>query len=94
MAEKTDYLNRLKRIETRVMRLCVHLGLDPTENKERLRYDDSLKTLMLDGFGTTIGDIVDFCRKEGIMRNTVTLSVRGAQIGVIDVYPPNSTEKR
>jgi hypothetical protein len=80
-----DMLARVKRIETRMMRLCTHLGVDPTENRERMRYDAAATAILMDGYGTTVGDIVDFCRKSGIINTAVGLRVRDTYIGVISI---------
>jgi hypothetical protein len=61
--ETKEILDRVRRIETRQMVIGRALGLDP---KERRRIIMSNGQLDITGFDVSLGDIVDFCRKNGI----------------------------
>lgn len=67
--------SRAERIETRLTRLCLFLGMDPTRNKDVFTYDRDTGTVYASGFDVSIGDLLTFLRTRGISR--FNLGVQG-----------------
>jgi hypothetical protein len=79
--ETREILERVRRIETRQMVIGRALGLDP---KERRRITMLHGQLDMTGFDVSLGDIIDFCRKNGITGPRVLL-LHGKNVGNINV---------
>ena len=89
-----EILKRVRRIETRQMKMAEHLGLDPTKGRDRItQVANAPIVLDVSGLDVSIGDLVDFCRKSGITR-TVLLECRGRLLGEFIVGADNGMQKR
>jgi hypothetical protein len=77
---------RVRRIETRLMRLCAHVGVDATGGTQRgnVVYKGPDPYLELQGFDVSIADCLRICQGAGIVGG-ITLSVRGDNIGILNV---------
>jgi hypothetical protein len=89
--EQHEVLQRMRRIETRLTRLCVHVGLDPTRDRDRVavKQTDPL-TLDLTGMDVSIGDLLDACRKHAITHTLI--EYRGVLIATLSLGEPNAVE--
>ena len=91
--EQHELLQRTRRIETRLMKLCGHLGFDPSRDKERVvvkRVDPLV--LDLTGLDVSLGDLLDACRKCAIT-STMTVECKGVLLATITLGP-NETRHR
>jgi hypothetical protein len=79
-----EILDRARRIETRLMRLCAAMGVDPTRDKARVTTLRLTPDQVLDvtGLDVSFGDILAFCRKSGI-RGLCAVQCRGEIIGTV-----------
>jgi len=68
--EQHELLQRTRRIETRLMKLCAHMGFDPSRDRDRVIIK-RLTPLTLDvaGLDVSLGDLLDACKKGGITHN-------------------------
>ena len=82
-SEEHEVLQRTRRIETRLMKLCVHMGFDPTRDRDRVVVK-RLHPLTLDlaGMDVSLGDLLDACRKSGITQ-AVLVEHRGVLLATI-----------
>jgi hypothetical protein len=62
-----EMIARTRRIETRVTRLCLHVGLDPTDGVPKVTLAGG--SLAVTGYDVTLATLFAFCRKEGILGN-------------------------
>jgi hypothetical protein len=81
--DKHEMLQRTRRIETRLMKLCNFLGLDPSRDRDRVIVK-RLTPLTLDiaGLDVSLGDLLDACRKAGIT-HTAAVECRGVLLATI-----------
>lgn len=86
-------LQRCIRIETRLTRLCVALGVDATAGDHtRLTVVSTGPPIIeLVGLDTTFAEVLAFCRKECIVTHIVTLMHKGQVVGSVALKP--STEE-
>ena len=72
---------RVKRLETRFMRLCDALHVDPTEGKVRV-VELAPNMVEVSALDVSMGDVLAFCRKSGINR-IATIMYRGKVLGSV-----------
>jgi len=79
-----ETLQRVRRIETRLMRLCGALSVDPTNDKVRVTIVSPAPNSVLEvaGYDVSYGDLLAFCRKSGI-NGLSTVCCRGKVIGTV-----------
>jgi len=78
-----EVVQRMRRIETRLMKLCVFMGLDPTRERDRVIVKRvSPLTLDLSGLDVSMGDLLDACRKTGITHQ-VLIEHKGVLLATI-----------
>lgn len=82
--ELSELLDRARRTETRLMRLCTHIGVDVTEGKIRVTVvaKAPVVTLELAGLDVSFSDVLAFCRRSGI-NGTCMVQCRGKTLGTI-----------
>jgi len=75
---------RTIRIETRLMRLCSALNVDPTDGKVRIIVLSPMPRPMVEvaGYDVSYGDLLAFCRKSGI-NGIVTVMCRSKVLGSV-----------
>ena len=78
-----ELLQRVKRIETRLMRMAEMMGLDPS-NKVRAVYNRATNTIEIGGMDVSIANLLDIARKEGIS-GAVNLAVGGKVVATLNV---------
>ncbi len=83
--EVPETLQRVRRIETRLMRLCSSLGVDPTSDKVRVTFvgNQPSTTVEVSGLDVSYGDLLAFCRRSGISGQAVVVMFRGRLIGSV-----------
>jgi hypothetical protein len=82
-SEAHEVLQRARRIETRLMKLCNFLGLDPARDRDRVIVKKLTPlTLDLSGLDVSIGDLLDTCRRESIT-HTVMVEHKGVLLATI-----------
>jgi len=83
VSEDHEVVQRARRIETRLMKLCVFLGVDPTRERDRVivKKVDPL-TLDLSGLDVSMGDLLDDCRKYDIT-HSVLIECKGVLLASI-----------
>jgi hypothetical protein len=79
-----ELLQRSARIETRLTRLCLHMGLDPTDKDRVLVLSTDPPTVSVSGFDISLGNLLDGCRKSGINTGVVVMC-NGVTLGMF--YP-------
>lgn len=93
--ENTDdeVLQRTRRIETRLMKLCAFLGFDPGRDRDRVIVEsESPVVLDISGLDVSLGDLFDACRKSGIS-GPVTVKHKGVLVAAITVKEDNATHR-
>jgi hypothetical protein len=81
-----ELVERTRRIETRLMRVALHLGCDPTEKKRIMQVEDGTRTAIeIAGLDVSIGDILAYCKKTDI-RSTVELRQRGKVLALFTLW--------
>jgi hypothetical protein len=80
-----EVLQRVRRIETRLMRLCIYLGLDPTD-RERCKIVEG-NTIEVEGYDVSIGDCLRYASKSGL-RGTFIVKCRDVHLGTLVAEPP------
>ncbi len=86
LTEANETLQRVRRIETRLTRLCIHQGVDPSPERTRitlLNADPPVVTVA--GLDISFADILTFCKISNIVKIT-TVMYRGLVLG--SVVPP------
>lgn len=91
MTKHTDQLDeisaRVRRIETRQMRIAIAQGVDPTGGKQRLVLLDKLPlTFETSGLDISLADILTACEGNGIT-GSVLLMFNGAVVGSFEPLP-------
>ena len=81
-----EILDRARRIETRLVRLCTALNVDPTKDKVRVAavQCETGKGISISGLDVSYGDLLDFCRKSGI-KGAVEVWHKGTLLGTMQV---------
>jgi hypothetical protein len=65
--EDDEVLQRLRRLETRFMRLCAHFAVDVTDNKVRVvKLSLTPPAIAILGYDVSFGDALAYCRRSGI----------------------------
>ena len=77
-----EIMQRTRRIETRLVRLCLHTGLDPTDGKRMEQTNADPPIVAVHGLDASFSDCLQFCRTSGIS-GIVTLTCRGELLGSI-----------
>lgn len=77
-----EVVERTRRIETRLMRVALHLGCDPTDKKRVSHAEGTPPAVEVAGLDVSIGDILAYCNKVDI-RSTVELRMRGKSIALL-----------
>jgi len=80
MTHDEELLNRVRRIETRLMRLAEMMGLDPS-NKVRATYRKEDNTIEIGGLDVSVANLLDMLRREGIS-HPVRLAVGGKWVAM------------
>jgi len=80
MNHENELLNRVRRIETRLMRLAEMMGLDPS-NKVRATYRKEDNTIEIGGLDVSVANLLDMLRREGIS-HPVRLAVGGKWVAM------------
>ena len=86
-----EVLQRVRRIETRQMKLAQAQGIDPSNRRDKLTivsYARFPVVAELSGMDVSIGDVLDTCRKSGIT-TVLSLKYQGRYVGQIDVRGVN-----
>lgn len=91
MSKHTDQLDeisaRVRRIETRQMRIAIAQGVDPTGGKQRLVLLDKLPpTFETSGLDISLADLLTACDANGIT-GSVLLMHNGAVVGSFEPSP-------
>jgi hypothetical protein len=61
-----EILRRVRRIETRQMKLAEAQGVNPNDVRDKVMLGGTPGTLDITGLDVSLGDMLDFCRKSGI----------------------------
>jgi hypothetical protein len=78
-----ESLQRTRRIETRLMKLCTGLGIDPTDSKVRFVLVSTEPPIVdLTGYDVCFSEVLTFCSKNGL-NTVVTLTCKGQTLGTI-----------
>jgi len=82
--ETIELLDRARRIETRLMRLCTAMGVDATQGKVRVVVVQMLPSVVLDvtGLDVSYGDLLAFCRRSGI-KGLCAVHFQGRSLGTV-----------
>lgn len=73
---------RTRRTETRLMRLCDYMGIDPTNKIRCILANDG--TIALNAMDVGIGECLRFAKEKGIL-GVITLTYAGAAVGTLNV---------
>ena len=80
-----EVTKRVRRIETRLTKLCGALGIDSGRDRERVVVVSKAPLVLeVAGFDVSVGDLLDACRKSGIS-GVATLRCKGRTLGTIQL---------